>query len=112
MAVTRKRRFRSSLAAVYWALLLAPGVARPDELRLKPETVKAWDGYVQTTESGLQARLTGKTPFLWMDESVERWRRVRRGEILVFPQGDNGRMSVPHGIIHHWVGAVFIPGAP
>lgn len=111
MLVTRKRRFRSSLAVACWAVLLAPGVARPDELSLRPETVKAWDGYVRTTESRLQARLTGKARFLWMDESVERWRRVRQGEILAAPEGENGRMSVPHGIIHHWVGAVFIPSA-
>lgn len=111
MAVTSKRRFRSSLAAACWALLLAPGVARPDELSLKPETVKAWEDYVKTTESRIEARLSRKSPFLWMDESPERRRRIHQGEILAAPVVESGRTRVPQGLIHHWVGAVFIPDA-
>ena len=106
----RKIRLGPSAAAC-WALLLAPGVLRAAELKLSQETVRAWEDYVKTTESRMQARLAGKVPFLWMDESPERRRRVRQGEILAAPAVDSGRTRVPQGLIHHWVGAVFIPNA-
>ena len=60
---------------------------------------------------GSIAALGFKLPFLWMDESPERRRRVRQGEILAAPVVESGRMRVPQGLIHHWVGAVFIPDA-
>jgi len=111
MTAARERRFRLGLATACWALLLAPGLLRAAELKLSQETVRAWEDYVKTTESRMQARLTGKVPFLWMDESPERRSRVRQGEILAAPVVESGRMRVPQGLIHHWVGAVFIPDA-
>jgi hypothetical protein len=48
--------------------------------------------------------------FLWADESAERLRRVRSGEVMVSPM--NGKpQAVPAGLIHHWIGAAFIRGA-
>ena len=36
---------------------------------------------------------------------------MRRGEILVAAEvGSNGLQTVPHGLIHDWIGAAFIPG--
>lgn len=98
-------------SAACWTLLLAVGILRAAELKLSPETARAWEDYVRTTESRMQARLSGKNPFLWMDESPERRRRVRQGEILAAPVVKSGRARVPQGLIHHWVGAVFIPDA-
>jgi hypothetical protein len=46
---------------------------------------------------------------LWVDEAPDRARRVRQGEILVDPVGA-GEVKVPNGLIHSWIGAVFIPG--
>jgi hypothetical protein len=37
--------------------------------------------------------------------------RIRRGEILVAPVVGHGNQNVPDGLIHDWIGAVFIPKA-
>lgn len=78
---------------------------------LRPETLKAWDAYIAATELQMQARLNGQRSFLWADESRDRDRRLRQGEIVVEPVAANGVQAVPHALIHHWIGAVFIPNA-
>jgi hypothetical protein len=55
------------------------------------------------------ALLPGQT-FLWMDEMAARRQRVREGEIVASPQEKGSPVAVPHGLIHDWIGAVFIPG--
>jgi hypothetical protein len=59
----------------------------------------------------MQSRLHAKESFLWSDESADRARRIRSGETVVAPVLENGMRPVPHGSIHHWIGAVFVPGA-
>src|SRR3982751_3868891 len=49
--------------------------------------------------------------FLWIDESNERLRRVRAGEIVVAPMRTKMPITVPHGLVHHWIGASFLAGA-
>ncbi len=49
---------------------------------------------------------TGDGTFLWVDESPELGRRVRAGEVLV---ASHDLQKVPGGLIHHWVGAMFLP---
>jgi hypothetical protein len=59
----------------------------------------------------MHARLnTGKT-FLWIDEAEHRSQQVRSGEIVIAPVVGHGAEHVPNGLIHHWIGAVFIPNA-
>lgn len=77
---------------------------------LRPETSDAWDAHVQAVNSRMQARLSSDRPFLWVDEEPSRGPRVRQGEILVSHPGRTGSQAVPHGLIHDWNGAVFIPG--
>ncbi len=85
------------------ALLLASGLC---PAALKPETSQAFDQYIRQTERRLDSRRT----FLWAEESPERARRVRGGEVVVEPSGDKPEIGVPDGLIHDWVGAVFLPG--
>ena len=47
--------------------------------------------------------------FLWVDEGLDRARRVRSGKILVAPVNGSGRKQVPNGLIHDWIGAAFFP---
>jgi hypothetical protein len=75
-----------------------------------PETVAAWDDYVGSVQSRLALRVEGKRSFLWMDEEPGRAALVRDGEIVVTHPGSE-LQSVPHGLIHDWIGAIFIPGA-
>jgi hypothetical protein len=59
----------------------------------------------------MQERVKGRAPFLWMDESPERAARARRGEVVIAPVVGHGTEGVPNGLVHDWIGAVFIPGA-
>jgi hypothetical protein len=59
----------------------------------------------------MQAQLGGERPFLWLDETPDRADRVRRGEVIVAPREEHGTQAVPGGLIHDWIGAIFIPNA-
>jgi len=85
--------------------------AAPNGNQLQPETVKGWDEYLRNIDSREHARSDGAVPFLWIDESSQRGKRIERGEILVAPVLPHGTQNVPNGLIHHWIGAVFMPGA-
>ena len=74
---------------------------------LKPETVEGFDRYIRDTER----RLADSRVFLWADESADRARRVKAGEVLVEPFRAKAVVEVPGGLVHDWVGSVFIPRA-
>jgi hypothetical protein len=78
---------------------------------LQPATLTAWNAYVDKAGSRAQDRASGRLPFLWIDGSPDRLARVRRGEVIVAPVVGHGTESVPHGLVHDWRGAIFIPGA-
>src|SRR5262245_56814783 len=85
-------------------LLTLPATAA----ELKPATIQAFDQYIRQTED----RLNTANPFLWADQSTERTKRIRAGEILVQPVGPKPDRSVAGGgLLHDWVGSVFLPGA-
>ena len=91
------------------AMLLLP--LHLDAAHLKPETVAAWDNYVQSVRTNLQDRVRPGRSFLWTSESPERLTKVHGGEIVVAPAyGENPR-KIPEGLIHHWIGAAFLPNA-
>ncbi len=85
------------------ALLAIPACAA----ELKPQTVEAFDRYIRETE----LRLADAKVFLWADESADRARRVKAGEVVVEPFRSKAVTPVPSGLLHDWVGSVFIPGA-
>ena len=78
-------------------------------VRLKPQTVQAFSAYVREAEAGMEQSLAGTGPFLWCDLG-ERPRPIRRGEIVAESWSGQGPVEVPNGLIHDWIGAVFIPG--
>src|SRR3982074_3557942 len=87
--------------------LLVSGVVNAAEL--KPETLSAWEDYLQTANSHMKERLHTGAHFLWLDESPDRRQQVHSGEILVAPFDDKTPTRVSAGLIHHWMGAAFIP---
>ena len=94
------------------ALSLRP--LRADEL--KPETVQAFDHYVELSEQRMASELRSGR-FLRVDDLSPNLRdadyaRLRQGDVVIerLTTLDEGRsISVPRGLIHHWVGTVFIP---
>jgi hypothetical protein len=89
------------------AAVLLAGVAQAAEL--KPETVKAWEQYIEDANSRMHERAKSDGTFLWMDEAADRGRQVREGRIVVAPMTQHTPMRVPSGLIHHWIGVTFLP---
>jgi hypothetical protein len=85
---------------------------------LKQDTIQAFDHYMKITEEDREARLRRSAMFLWIDREPEARRRslyerLKRGDIVIErleTRDDNRPIRVPHGIIHHYVAVVFIPG--
>jgi hypothetical protein len=80
-------------------------------MELQPGTVDAWNDYIRSADLRMQARLDGQRPFLWTDESPDRKLRIQHGEILVAAVVGHGTKNVLGGLVHDWIGAVFIPKA-
>ncbi len=74
---------------------------------LKPETIHAFDCYVQ----GAEARMEARKPFLLIDDNVAlRNQLVRGGKAqTVLANGPNPH-AVPGGQLYDWIGVIFIPG--
>ena len=93
------------------------GLAPPPTL--KSATAEAFDRYVKLTDRRSDAELEGGGPFFWIDglSEVERpaaYAALQRGEVKIRKQEvrDKGqKIDCPGGLIHHWAGLVFIPGA-
>ena len=73
--------------------------------QLKPETLAAFDRYIRQTEQGLDEQ-KGK---LWADESPARAAKIRQGEVVVEPFHTKPLTNVKSGLVHDWVGGVFLP---
>ena len=78
---------------------------------LQPGTLAEWNVYLKEADLHMQDRVAGGRPFLWMDESPERAASVHRGEVAIGPGVGKGTESVLHGLVHDWIGTIFIPGA-
>lgn len=83
---------------------------------LRPETVAAFDSCVQQREKQMSQGLNAGT-FLHVDglsmaEREKAYARLQKGEVITerMPPGSDQATHVPHGLIHHWLGTVFIPG--
>ncbi len=90
-------------------MLLFPEVV--SAASLKPETLNAWEEYVQSATARMQDRLRSGAGFLWVDEDPDRLARVRNGEIVVSPASDQIPKKVPACLMLDWIGAAFIPNA-
>jgi hypothetical protein len=82
----------------------------PSVVQLKQETLAAFQSYVGEAEAAMQPVLEGRAPFLWANDSADRGRRVRKGEIPAQLWSDQSPAHVPSGLIHDWIGAAYIAG--
>lgn len=104
------RSFVKSAAGVVLLLATQMFPVALHAANLKSETVAAWNDYLETANANLQERVRPGANFLWTFEDAERTRRVRSGEIVVAPAPGHNPSKVPGGLIHHWMGAMFLPG--
>lgn len=79
-------------------------------VKLTKETLAAFDGYVRERETAIERRIAAG-PFLWAEERQERFRQLRQTGVLVETLTGNGPQAIENGLIHDWLGMVFLPGA-
>jgi hypothetical protein len=85
---------------------------------LKQKTIDAFDRYVQASESRMSREVETGNRFLWIDglpapEREAAYGRLRGGQVEIRQLRTRLRdreIEVPDGLVHHWVGIVFIPG--
>ncbi len=76
---------------------------------LKPETLKAFADYIRVAESEMKNTEDDAGQFLWSDIPPAIARQVHSGRIAAEFWSGQGPVKVPNGLIHDWIGAVFIP---
>jgi hypothetical protein len=87
-------------------LLLLLSVVLSKAAEPKPSTLQAWDDYVGSVNASVAERNAGNRPFLWIDGLPDTRRRVQNGELVITNRHPR---KVPQGLIHHWVGVMFVP---
>ena len=104
---------RMTARALLLSLALMAGAAASD---LKPQTLEAFQRYVSARDGAFDREIRGD-PFLWVDgqaeQSLNYHGQLKSGEVVIheIEQLQNGKpFSVPDGMVHHWLGVVFIPG--
>ena len=107
------------LATPVVLLLAVPLSAHTTPAELKPHTLEAFLRYAAATESRFLAEASSSDSFVYVDALPAGERQgaldfLRRGEVFMSrlrTRGADGKeIKAKDGIIHHWLGAVFIPG--
>jgi len=75
---------------------------------LEGDLQQRYDAYIAATEARIQREVLS-TSYLWAERSADRWRRVRQGEVVVEPSNPHGPSEFGNGLLHDWIGAMFIP---
>ena len=105
-------RCRLAIAVLSIGMLVTTPAEPAD---LHPRTVAAFDHYVQLSEAQTAARVD----YLRLDSLPEAQQRARRDELRAgmllierLTTLDGRReIPIPDGLVHHWIGTVFAPGA-
>jgi len=85
---------------------------------LKKETAAAFDRYIGVSEARVRSELHNG-PFLFIDEfpetrRLEAYAQLHKGSVLikqVNTKEEGHPVEVPQGLVHDWVGVLFIPNA-
>lgn len=116
---TGRRTWRCLASIAIGLCLVVPPAGATD---LEPKTLEAFDAYVRVAETQIDAQLAQGQPYLWV-EGLPAARRataeaqLRAGQVVIERLDATGKsdadkpIAVPDGMIHHWIGTVFIPGA-
>ncbi|HST10699.1 MAG TPA: hypothetical protein VLL05_10000 [Terriglobales bacterium] len=85
---------------------------------LTQKTTTAFDNYVAATEARINSELRPGGIFLYVDAlqadtMKSSYEKLMNGEVLVEKRETKGpglSSDVPDGMVHHWIGIIFIPG--
>jgi hypothetical protein len=109
---------RTRVVAVIGLIFCVLGSTPVRAAELKEKTVAAFDKYAAATEARINSELRPGGPFLYIDSlgtdaMKSSYDQLKNGQILVDKVETKGQgisSDPPDGMIHHWVGLVFIPG--
>ena len=104
---------RSIYPSAFFVLLCSAAIAAAD---LTPAMSAAFDRYARLTEQRINAEVSNPREFLWIDalpqnRHAEVQRGLRQGGVIIErlkTRQDAQDIEVPDGLIHHWVGTVFV----
>lgn len=96
---------------LFLSLAAAWPAPKPPTVELRTETLAAFEEHVRTREHAIDRQHLSGSQFLWVDHAPDRLRRVRSGQVVVDPVENKGVVEIKGGMIHDWVGAVFVPSA-
>lgn len=107
-----------SRIVLFSAILLCFHALPAEAAELKKETAAAFDRYVAVSEERINTELQNG-PFLLVDEFPDQsrtktYQQLRAGQILtkrISARQEGKSVKVPHGLVHHWMGLLFIPGS-
>ena len=111
------RHLQRTLAFIFAAGLAFPAAVNAADLQ--PQTAQAYDRYIGFTTAQVDSELAQSGPYLWVERLPAAQRaadeqQLRNGELVVerLETLDSGKpIATPGGIVHHWIGTVFVPGA-
>jgi hypothetical protein len=103
---TAGRFVANSMAMGAFTLLLA---GRSGAATVTAGTLRAWDQAVHQAKAELALQESNSQGFLWIDRQPERLEKAQHGGILSIYSPHGGGLAVPSGLVHHWIGTVFIP---
>ncbi|HEX8924676.1 MAG TPA: hypothetical protein VF786_02730 [Terriglobales bacterium] len=78
------------------------------DVRLAPETITDFDAYVASAEKAMLAERRTDQTRLWSTRVPQRWQKIHTGEPVVEMWSGNKPIGVRDGLIHDWIGAVFV----
>ena len=103
-----------------WMILFLIAARPAGAAELQAKTLAAWDTYVGLVEQRIERELADPQEFLAIDFRPEAEARaarslLRTGQLdihkITTTRHDGREIAAPDGMIHHWIGAAFIPGA-
>ena len=105
----------STLTAAFLALIALSAVI--GAAGLQPATAAAFDRYVRLTEQRIDDEVTKTAGFLWIDtlpkaRVAEVAGGLQQGGVIIErleTRDGSKEIDAPDGLIHHWVGTVFVP---
>ncbi len=77
--------------------------------KLKDQTRSEFEAYVASAEASMNKAIRGEQPYLWVDSLPGERERLRDGNIHIDRVGAKKSIKIKDGLIHDWIGAVFIP---
>jgi hypothetical protein len=76
---------------------------------LQPRTVEEFNAYAKRVEAELDQRWSGKHAFISADGNPSEREKLMAGDLSIRPGNPQNPISIYEGLIHDWVGAIFIP---